>query len=42
MGFEVRRVVAGVIVGGGEPDDGLLDGKDASGLGMRHMLEQIF
>ena len=30
--LEVRLVVAGVVVGGGEADGGLLDGKDAVGL----------
>ena len=39
--LEGRRVVARVVVGGGEADDGLCDGRGAVGLSMMHMFDQI-
>ena len=35
-------MVAGVVVGRGEADGGLLDGQGAVGLSVKHMFEQIF
>mgnify|MGYP004663769733 CR=1 FL=1 len=41
MVLEVRRVVARVVVGSGEADGGLRDGKGTVGLSVKDMFEQI-